>query len=333
VRESRRALKRALEAAAKQEQHLIVQQNPFFPDLLNQPDIVSVPRLGRFVAIYLYAPTQPVNWRRVLTAIEDLFELKTFVHRSAVAIAVQDFSHGVNPTSRNAVELLGEMFDLLVSVNEDFKPERVARELRHAIRDAEPKERFFDLWAAEKERMSEKLGRFSEDRYRDLVDEHRGSVWKDQEHLISRIAVDAGHLGLEPRREALVRTPKEAIGGLPERSRFAFDLALRDRRGRQILIDAVSFGRYGARPYLRYLMTKARFTSYEPVAHEPNEPFRLFPRHEPLRRVLLVDGNLAGPKHDPYRYVRALVSVGWEIERAETEVLPRLADANIQEGN
>ena len=72
-------------------------------------------------------------------------------------------------------------------------------------------------------------------------------------------------------------------------------------------------------------MTKARFTSYEPVTYEPNEPFRLFPRQEPLRRVLLVDGNLAGPKHDPYRYIRALVSVGWEIEKAETEVLPRLA--------
>jgi hypothetical protein len=244
VRESRRALKRTVEAAAKQEQHLILQQNPFFPDLLNQPDVVSVPQLGRLVAIYLYAPTQPINWRSVLAAIEDLFELKTSVQQSAVAIAVQDFTHGVNATSRNAGEFLQQMFDLLLPVNEDLNYERLTRELRRAIRNVPPKERFFHLWSTEKKRMSEQLGRFSEERYRVLVEEHRPSVWERQEELISRLAVDARNLGLEPYREALVRTPKEAIGGLPERSRFAFDLAFRDHYGRQVFIDAVSFGRY-----------------------------------------------------------------------------------------
>jgi hypothetical protein len=165
------------------------------------------------------------------------------------------------------------------------------------------------------------------------VDESRPPAWKHERDFISRIAADAENLGLELRQEASVRSPKEAIAGMPERSRFIFDLAFRDRRGREVLVDAASFGRFGARPHLRYLMTKARFTAYEPLAYDPNEPFRLVPRLEPIRRVLLVDGNLAGPKHDPYRYVRALVSVGWEIERGQTDFLLRIADANIQEGN
>ncbi len=328
MREGRRALKKLVEAAAKQEPHVLLQQNPFFPDLLNQPNVLSVPELGRLVAIYLYAPTQSISWRTVLPAIEDLFELKTSVHQAVVAIAVQDLTHGVSRTSTNSLELLGQMFDLLLPVSDDLEPERLTSELRRAIHQLPPQQRFFGLWATEKERISKQLGRFSEERYRSFVEE-RPPLVRKREELISSMAIDATDQGLEPLREALVRTPKEAIGGLPERSRFSFDLTFWDRQNRQVLIDAMSFGPYGPRPYLRYLMTKARFTSYEPVSDEPGEPFRLIQRHEPLRRVLLVDGSLAGPKHDPYRYVRALVSVGWEIERADREVFPRLINANV----
>ena len=328
MRESRRALKRDVETAVTGERHVLLQRNPFFPDLLNQPDFVSVPQLGRFVAIYLYAPTQPLNWRSVLNAIEDLFELKTSVQQSAVAIAVQDFSLGIREASTNAVELLEQMFDLVLPVDEDLDHERLRQGLRHAIRNVPPKEKFFKLWSTEKQRMSDHLARFSEERYRELV-EQRHQPKRKREELISGIATIADELGLQAHREVLVSTPKEAIGGLLERSRFSFDLGFWDRREQKVLIDAVSFGRHGPRPFLRYLMTKARFTSYEPVSYESGEAFRLVPRHEPLRRVLLVDGNMAGPKHDPYRYVRALVSVGWEIEKAEREALPRLADANL----
>src|SRR5206468_3136167 len=152
-------------------------------------------------------------------------------------------------------------------------------ELRRAIRQLVAKERFFPLWAAEKERISSHLIRFSEERYRGFVEERSTSVRK-REELISSMAIVATDLGLQPFREALVRTPKEAIGGLPERSRFSFDLTFWDKHGRQVLIDAISFGPHGPRPHLRYLMTKARFTSYEPVSDHPGEPFRLIQRHE-----------------------------------------------------
>jgi hypothetical protein len=328
MRESRRTLKRTIEAAALQEHSVLVQRNPFFPDLLNQPDVISVPHLGRLVAIYLYAPTHPINWRNVLTAIEDLFELKTSVQHSAIAIAVQDVTHGVNQASANAIELLEQLFDAVLTVEEGSRHQDLTRRLREAIRDIPSKERFFHLWAAEKKRNSDQLSRFSEERYRGLVEDHPPSV-QNHEKLISRVAADADNLGLDLHREALVRTPKEAIGGLQERSRFSFDLGFRDRQGKQVLIDAVAVGRYGARPLIRYLMTKARFTSYEPAGNAPGGAYRLVERQEPLRRILIVDGNFAGPKHDPYRYVRALVSVGWELERADGDFLPRLANANI----
>src|SRR6202030_1161897 len=195
-RESRRALKRSVDAAAKQERHALVQQNPFFPDLLNQPDVVSVPVLGRLVAIYLHAPTQPISWRTVLPAIEDLFELKTSVHQATVAIVVQDFTYGVSPASTNSLELLGQMFDLLLPVNDDLDHERLTAELRRAIRQLPPKDRFFGLWAAEKERTSKQLARFSEERYRGFVEERPPSVRK-REELISSMAVDATDLGLK----------------------------------------------------------------------------------------------------------------------------------------
>jgi len=66
-------------------------------------------------------------------------------------------------------------------------------------------------------------------------------------------------------------------------------------------------GRYGSREKLRYLMVKARMLRYRV------DDGRLRSRAADFRPILIVDGNLSGPDHDPYRYVRALLSVGWEI--------------------
>jgi hypothetical protein len=50
-----------------------------------------------------------------------------------------------------------------------------------------------------------------------------------------------------------------------------------------------------------------------------------------VRPLLVVEGNLAGPDHDPYRYVRSLVSVGWELMSADAvnEIQRVLRDAYI----
>jgi hypothetical protein len=89
------------------------------------------------------------------------------------------------------------------------------------------------------------------------------------------------------------------------------------------VIDFVALDRYGSREKIRYLMTKARLVSYALDGGE------LIYRGDPVKPVLMIDGNISGPAHDPYRYVKALVSVGWELEHADPISLRRIAYANF----
>jgi hypothetical protein len=62
----------------------LIQKNPYFPDLLNQPDFLVVPQLGRLVSVHVYSPREKLTWRNVLAAVEDLFELKLVTGESTV---------------------------------------------------------------------------------------------------------------------------------------------------------------------------------------------------------------------------------------------------------
>jgi len=64
------------------------QRRPYLPDLLNQPNLLLIPRPGRLVAIYVYDFGTRITWHSALGALEDLFELKTAVGIQVVAIAV-----------------------------------------------------------------------------------------------------------------------------------------------------------------------------------------------------------------------------------------------------
>ncbi len=70
-------------------------------------------------------------------------------------------------------------------------------------------------------------------------------------------------------------------------------------------------------------MTKARFISYDLSGSQ------VVYRGEPVTPVLMIAGNISGPAHDPYRYVKALVSVGWELEHAHPGALRKVIRANI----
>jgi hypothetical protein len=66
-------------------------------------------------------------------------------------------------------------------------------------------------------------------------------------------------------------------------------------------------------------MVKGRLLRYEIVDD------RLRPHQRRLRLILVIDGNIAGPQHDPFRYVRSLLSVGWELIRADrVDLVPAL---------
>jgi hypothetical protein len=131
--------------------------------------------------------------------------------------------------------------------------------------------------------------------------------------------------GVEAIEQFPVRSPKEALAGLPERNVFRFDFGLRTPQieGRTKVVDLTVLDRYGSREKIRYLMSKARFVSYEFA------DARLIYREEAITPVLMIAGNVAGPAHDPYRYVKALVSVGWQLEHAQPGALRKVIHADI----
>jgi hypothetical protein len=52
------------------------QLNPFFSNLLKQPEILIIPKLGKMVVVFLYTSSQRIGWRSALAWIEDLVEVK-----------------------------------------------------------------------------------------------------------------------------------------------------------------------------------------------------------------------------------------------------------------
>jgi hypothetical protein len=110
------------------------------------------------------------------------------------------------------------------------------------------------------------------------------------------------------------------MGGLHRPYRFKFDYMVPTQP--PLLVDVVRGHHSGLRKRLRYMMAKARLIRYS------IEPDGIFPRGPDYRPVALVGGTLAGPDHDPYRYVRALLSVGWDLVHEEQpERIRRLVES------
>jgi hypothetical protein len=302
--------------------HQVFQSNPFLPDLLNQPEFLIVPEFGRLVAVYVFAPRRRLSWRNTLAMVEDLFEIKQATGESTIAVAVLIPSEPTQERDAVFLNLLHNLFDGFLVLDEALAP--AINELRQIVMGGQPREALFHLWRSERKRIVRNLAEFAEERYASFVDTRRTSHSNKSRILrnLKSEIVEEPDLAVIERYQ--VRSPKEALANLPERNRFVFDFGvefLPTERTRPV--DVAVLGRYGSRGKLRYLMTKARLTSYAPWQG------RLMLRDEPFRPVLMVSGNLAGPEHDPYRYVRALVSVGWELVIATPESMRGVAYADL----
>jgi hypothetical protein len=111
-------------------------------------------------------------------------------------------------------------------------------------------------------------------------------------------------------QNATVASIKPNIGRLRRPYSFKFDFMVDVRH--PALIDVIRGAHYGMRRRLRYLSLKARLIRYriEDGVLAPNRAY------QPL---LIVDGNIAGPDHDPFRYIRALIRVGWIVAGQEQQ--------------
>lgn len=320
---SRSRLVQRVSAALDHSENVMFQKTPYLPDLLHQPNFLMVPHLGRLVAVYVLTPTRPITWHNALASVEDLFELKTSCGEATVAIALLLSDAPQADSGHQALQVLSRYFDGFAIINE-ANTAHLHTILSPLIRTSVAREELFALWQSERRRTTKNLADFSEERYLPFIEtvKQRGSTKIEILKTVRTFLEEETNLGVS--RKYSVRSPKEALVGLPERNRFTFDLGVEFKpSGHIVPVEITSLDRYGSREKLRYLMTKARLTSYE------SDGGRLIPRYEDLRPVLVVSGNLAGPTHDPYRYVRALVSVGWRLVNTSTDSVRKEVYADL----
>jgi hypothetical protein len=322
---NKRRLMTSLAAALRSVHCKVLQPNPFLPDVLNQPEFLIVPDFGRLVAVYVYAPRRRLGWRHALAMVEDLFEIKQATGDSTASVGI--FIPAEPMSDKDAIyhTLLHNLFDSFLTVPDGEVPlALMMRDVAQMVAGAAPRQNLSQLWRSERARISRNLAEFSEERYTSFVDTGLSSRFSKSRIIreLKAQSMDEFDLSITERYE--VRSPKEALAGLPERNKFLFDFGVESiPTGRTRPVDVAVLGRYGSRSKLRYLMTKARLTHYMPLQGE------LMLRDEQTKPVLMVSGNLAGPEHDPFRYVRALVSVGWELVHATPESMREVAFANI----
>jgi hypothetical protein len=292
------------------------QMNPYFPNLLNQPDLLVAPEPGRIVAVFLYGRGQRPTWRTTLAALEDLFEVKLQMGQSTATMAVDlsefadDFYH------EDMRRLLRNTFDIFVPLD-IWKLKVVGRPFWSKVRGDGPRQDLYPLWSMEREYVQDSLRRFNKDQYRSLIDKERvprlpkSSALQQIANRVEEIT------GSNPERDPLVESVKGSLGSLSGKYKLGFDLMTRTPI--RMPIQILRGGQRGSRDTLRYLMTKARLMRYS------GEGGRLERLWQGVRPLLVVEGNLAGPEHDPFRYVRSLISVGWELTTTDAiHTLPRL---------
>jgi hypothetical protein len=298
------------------------QKNPYFPSLLNQPDLLITPAPGRLIAVFLYGYGRRLTWRSALASLEDLFEAKLYVGRNTIA-AAYDLSEIRHEFADDDMRrLLQNTFDVFFHV--DFwKSDIRGGRFWDTIQGSSTRQNLFQLWDMEKEFVQGALRRFNKERYQRLIERDHVPI-RAKDALVRQAGVAIEKLtGALPQQEPFVDSVKGSLGSLSGRYKLGFDLMIPDPI--QVPVEIVRAGRYGSRDTVRYLMTKARLMRYS------GEAGQLERVGQSVRPLLVVEGNLAGPEHDPFRYVRSLVSVGWELMSSDSvhEIQRVLRDAYI----
>jgi hypothetical protein len=291
-----------------------VQKRPAFPDLFHQPDLVIVPDSGRLIAVFAYL-IDSSNRRLSYEAVEDVFEAKLVIGASTVVACLM--LNGVE-IQRGKRELLYSALNLMYDVFGRFDaraPQQITQDFLPMLRNGVPNTNSAPIWAAERKIVSIQLKRFSEEEYEIVCDPERTPAFRGpaaQVHILDLLRdLFAGDAEIN----AVVGPPYSLAETLPGRNITRFDFAI----GRTP-VEFVTFELRSVMRRVHRLMAKARLLRYP---HLPE-------RFEPLRFVnplLIVNGNIAGPLWDRFRYARALVSAGWEIVHvSRLESVPKLID-------
>lgn len=288
------------------------EKEPFFSELLKQPDVLIVPAPGKMIVTFTYASPQRIGWPTALAWLEDFIEVKLNVGDYVVttALLLAEFDEvGIRPDVRQLLESTFDGFFL----PQDWKPAFFDDALLALLASLQSKRAIGDFLHEERYQVAKSLHQFNAKRYAHLADKSRHPEFdpRELEAVVKRRL--AG-----PETHALVERPlvpniKGYLGNLGKKYAFEFDLGRSD-----VAIEIIRAEQHRSRGRIRSLMAKARLLRYE------IDGGRLHAHSAPFRPVLVVDGNLAGPDHDPYRYIRALLAVGWEL--FDMDQLPMLAE-------
>jgi hypothetical protein len=288
------------------------ERRPYFPDLLNQPDLLIMPEIAKLIAVFIY--TYHVSWASVLGSLEDLIEAKLQIGEHTVVGAFLGLKN--DEPDRDTVEVLENTFDAFRVLN--LEEDAVREGLLGTLEKADRKNVLNNFLSHEREQIRRSLSGFNETHYQVLVQKERAPEYEGREFeqsMLFRLK--------EVLHEAdLIKEPhfpnvKGHVANLRQTYSFRFDFGIPGHP--DVAIEVVRASRYGSRNKVRHLTMQGRLLRYQVDGN------LLRPRVRDFRPILIVDGNLAGPDHDPYRYVRALISVGWRILRADQlEELPGL---------
>jgi hypothetical protein len=293
------------------------QVDPALPDILVQPDLLVVPRLGSLATVTVARIPEPSKeWPFTLEIIEGLFELKLASGPDTVASILLLDSGNADFREQDAFQLLGRLFDLTY-VLPVRAPINQIRDFVAQLVSSSAREGFRYLWDIERSVRQRNLS-FIESRpyVRRLLDEFGQSTRQEYsspssvsiEELRNRVEqrlYQILDLSYTIREQPRILNIKRHFLDVGEHYYFTFDFLLQNHLSSIVQVIRGSPKTYGGQQRLRELAIQATFVRYRSLG----ERLRLKPRWQSLN--LVIDGDLLGPEHSPKRYLRLLIAAGW----------------------
>jgi hypothetical protein len=266
-------------------QHVSHMENPAVPELSFTPDfMVNFENQLIFLEIASMPREADADWK-TLRLIEHLFEVKLFYGNKSNFNLIIMNKDGWKPY---CIELIENFCDKVIYQG-DLQS---TREIYTT-----PKVSNFELWDLERE--------FERSRYRKFDDAFLGKFeYRDARESTIEYEFYNRMLkrGLFLERDYSVTNLKNYYLGRAMDLRFYFDFVVNHK-----IVEIKSFRKITA-TVLQNLLIKSRFIRYQKEDDRIRRAQMLI-----SRMILFVNGDLSGPRHDRFRYLRMLTNAGWDV--------------------
>jgi hypothetical protein len=293
------------------------QVRPALPDVLVQPDLLIVPRLGSLATVTIaHMPEPRKEWPFTLEKIEGLFELKLATGTDTGVSLVLLESDNTDFQERDAFQLLNRLFDR-VYILPVRSQARYLRDFVSQLISFTAKEEFGYLWDMERRARQRNLRSIEDRPHTRRLLNHIDQTWQEESGSPSsaNIAQLRNHveqrlyeildLGMRIQKRARVLNIKHHFLGPLIHYSFQFDFLIETYPGSIVQVIRGSSKAYGGAQRLRQLAVQPTFLRYRSRNgrlewQTPSHSFNL-----------VADGDLVGPEHSPKRYLRLLMAAGW----------------------